>query len=87
VVLKDAGILGYLGGDEFDATLETPVNQVMEPGPSTIRPHGALAETGEDMQERDIDRILVTTADGQFLGTPYCQKAEQMLGGMPPETG
>jgi CBS domain-containing protein len=57
-------LLGYLGGDAFDAAPQTAVDQVMEPGPSTIRPHVSLAEIAQHMQERDIDRILVTTATG-----------------------
>jgi CBS domain-containing protein len=85
VVSNDAGvILGYLGDDGFDAAPETTVYQVMEPGPSTIHPHVSLAEIAEYMQERDIDRILVTTANGQLMDVLHRQDAEQMLGGMTP---
>ena len=39
VVLNDARIvLGYLGSDGFEAAPETIVEEVMEPGPTTIRP-------------------------------------------------
>jgi hypothetical protein len=52
VVLNDTGILlGYLGGDAFAAAPQTTADQVMEPGPSTIRPHVPLEETVPYMQE------------------------------------
>jgi signal-transduction protein with cAMP-binding, CBS, and nucleotidyltransferase domain len=81
VVLNDAGILsGYLGGKALDAAPQTTVDQVMEPGPSTIRPHVSLAEIAPYMRERDIDRILVTTAAGQWMGVLHRRDAEQRLG-------
>jgi CBS domain-containing protein len=79
VVLNDARIvLGYLGSDRFEAAPETIAEQVMEPGPATIRPHVSLTEIAEYMQKRDIDKILVTTADGELMGLLYRQDAEQM---------
>jgi CBS domain-containing protein len=81
VVLNDARIvLGYLGSDGFEAAPETIVEQVMEPGPATIRPHVSLTEITEYMQKKHIDKILVTTADGELVGLLYRQDAEQMRG-------
>lgn len=84
VVLNDVGILlGYLGGDAFGAAPQTTVDRVMEPGPSTIRPHVPLTEIVGYMRERDIARILVTTAAGQWMGALHRHDAEQMLGAVP----
>ena len=81
VVLNDAGILsGYLGGKALDAAPQTTVDQVMETGPSTIRPHVSLAEIAPSMRARDIDRILVTTAAGQWMGVMHRRAAAQRLG-------
>jgi predicted transcriptional regulator len=79
VVVNDAGVvLGYLGAESFDAAGERTADQVMQPGPSTVRPHVPLAEMANYMRERAIDTILVTTANGQWLGMLYRQDAERM---------
>ena len=81
VVLNEAGVvLGYLGRDAFNAGPETTAAQIMAPGPSIIRPHVPLAEIAEYMQKRGIERILVTTADGQLIGVLHRRDAEQRLG-------
>jgi CBS domain-containing protein len=81
VVVHEAGVvLGYVGSDAFDAAPEITVEQVMEPGPATIRPHVSLTEITEYMQKRDIDKMLVTTADGELVGLLHRQDAEQMRG-------
>ena len=88
VVLNEAGVLlGYLGSDAFGAAPQTTVDQAMEPGPSTIRPHVPLEEIAPYMQKRGIDRILVTTADGQWIGVLHRQDAEQRLGEVIPAKG
>jgi CBS domain-containing protein len=79
VVVNDAGVvLGYLSSDRFEAALEKIAEQVMEPGPATIRPHISLTEITDHMQKRAIDKILVTTPDGELIGLLYRQDAEQM---------
>jgi CBS domain-containing protein len=80
VVLNDAGIvLGYLGGDAFGADREITAEEAMHPGPITIRPHVPLAAAEEHLQKKDLERILVTTADGQLIGMLYRRDAERML--------
>jgi CBS domain-containing protein len=59
----------------------------MEPGPSTIRPHVPLEEIAPYMQERGIDKILVTTADGQWVGVLHRQDVERRLGEEVPGKG
>ena len=81
MVVNEAGVvLGYVRGDAFDAGPEVLVEQVMEPGPATIRPDVSLMEITEYMQKRDIDKILVTTADGELVGLLHRQDAEQTRG-------
>jgi CBS domain-containing protein len=64
VVLNDAGVvLGDLRGEAFDADPEMTVEEAMDPGPTTIRPHVPLAEIAEYLHNRDLDSILVTPAD------------------------
>jgi CBS domain-containing protein len=44
------------------------VEQVMEPGPSTVRAHEPLAPLLERMARRAVDEVIVTTPEGELLG-------------------
>jgi CBS domain-containing protein len=80
VVLNDAGVvLGGLRGDAFDADPEMTVEEAMDPGPTTIRPHVPVTEIAEYLHNRDLDSILVTTPDGQLVGMLHRQDAERRL--------
>jgi CBS domain-containing protein len=82
VVLNAIGIvLGYLRRHALGADPEMTVGEAMDPGPTTIRPHVPLAEVTEYLQKRDLDSILVTTADGQLVGMLHRREAERMLSG------
>jgi CBS domain-containing protein len=63
----------------LDTAPELTVEQVMDPGPTTIRPHISLAEITEYLQQRNSDRILVTTAEGRLMGVLYREDAERLL--------
>ena len=41
---------------------------VMEPGPSTIRPHTTVEDVTKQMRDRDLRTMLVTTPEGYWLG-------------------
>jgi Mg/Co/Ni transporter MgtE len=80
VVVNEAGVvLSSVSGEAFAAAPESTVEQVMDPGPTTIRPHVSLAEIAESLQHRDRDRVLVTTAEGRLIGALYRQDAERLL--------
>jgi CBS domain-containing protein len=79
--VNEAGVvLGTLGRDVLKAAPETTAEQIMKPGPSTIRPHVPLAEIVEYLGKRGIDTILVTTPEGVLVGALHRRDAEQMLG-------
>jgi rhodanese-related sulfurtransferase/CBS domain-containing protein len=80
VVNEDDIVLGFLSGEAFAAAPESTVEQVMDPGPPTIRPHVSLAEIAEYLQHRDRDRVLITTAEGRLMGVLYRQDAQRLLG-------
>jgi rhodanese-related sulfurtransferase/CBS domain-containing protein len=81
VVVNEASVvLGFVRGDALDAGPKVLVEQIMEPGPATIRPHVSLTKITGYMQERDIDKILVTTADGELVGLLHRQDAVQTRG-------
>lgn len=44
---------------------------VMEPGPSTLRPHQPVAEVRAHLQDKGLTYAIVTDPDGQLLGTVH----------------
>ena len=68
VVNPDGVVLGRLRGTALAADLETPVEQAMEPGPTTFRPDARLAEVVERMRAKDVGSVVVTTSDGRLVG-------------------
>jgi len=61
-------VLGSLRGQALDGAAETPVDEAMDPGPSTYRPHVSVREMAEHLGQSKARRVLVTTADGVLLG-------------------
>lgn len=44
------------------------LEEIMEPGPSTIRPNMAAKDVTQQMREDDLRTMLVTTPEGRLLG-------------------
>jgi rhodanese-related sulfurtransferase len=53
--------LDGLAGDD-------PIEPIIEPGPSTIRPHLTLDELRRRLRSSDVHNLLVTRPDGSLLG-------------------
>ena len=53
------------------------VEDLMEPGPTTVRAHEPLAPLLERMARHRVDEIIVTTPDGELLGTVRRPKEDQ----------
>jgi CBS domain-containing protein len=69
VVLNDAGIvLGKVGPQELDGATDVAVEDVMQPGPTTVRAHEALGPLLERMAKRGVTEMIVTTPEGRLLG-------------------
>ena len=82
LVVNDRGIvLGSLRGKGLNAPAETPVETAMDPGPTTYRPNGVLAEIAEWLRRRQADSVVVTTAGGECLGVLFREDAERRLEG------
>ncbi|MGD9890202.1 MAG: CBS domain-containing protein [Dehalococcoidia bacterium] len=80
LVVDDAKVvLGRLRGKALDADPRTPVDEVMEPGPVTIRPNTLLRSVVENLREKHVDEILVTTSDGELIGSLFLGNAERRL--------
>ena len=69
LVLNDRGIvLGRLRKKDRNARSEDLVEQVMETGPTTVRPNESAKELLERMERRDVPAVVVTTKKGVLVG-------------------
>jgi Mg/Co/Ni transporter MgtE len=69
VVVNEGGIVqGLLRLDRITDARQALVEDVMEPGPVTVRADADLAATTERMRRKGVSSLLVTTPDGELLG-------------------
>ena len=69
VVTPERIVLGGISAADLErAPAGATAEQVMRPGPATIRADADLAETRERLRRRHIPDILVTTPEGELLG-------------------
>jgi CBS domain-containing protein len=70
VTTDDGILLGRLRGAALAAAEPAlPVGEVMEAGPSTLRPHEPAAEVRARLEDRGLAYAIVTDPDGRLLGT------------------
>ncbi len=80
VVVNDEDVvLGRMRGQAFEADPMRAVEQVMEAGPTTIRPDERLEELVGRMRDKQVENIIITTPDGRLLGVLRRADAEQHL--------
>jgi CBS domain-containing protein len=70
-------VLGRVHRSDLDRDGETPIEQVMESGPSTYRPSVPLEEMLQAMKSGGHETVLITRSDGVFLGLLNRQDAEE----------
>lgn len=81
----DGMAIGRIRGDGFESDRGRRAVEVMEPGPSTVRPDGLLQPLVERMHKRNAPNVIVTTAQGKLLGILLRDEADRLLGGEPPQ--
>ena len=80
VVAADGTLVGRLRAAALAGDPAAHAEQVMEAGPSTVRPDRPLAELVELMRDHDLRFMLVTSPEGRLLGVLPRGLAEQTLG-------
>jgi CBS domain-containing protein len=76
VVVNDRNVvLGRLRKEALSVDASTPVEKVMLPGPKTLRLNESVEETARNMAEANVDRVLVTTGDGELVGVFFREDA------------
>jgi CBS domain-containing protein len=83
VVAADGTLLGRLRKAMLDADPSAPAEQVMEAGPSTVRPDRPLAELAERLRSRGLHTAIVTAPNGKLLGVVQRADMEARLAGQP----
>ncbi|HEX6460429.1 MAG TPA: hypothetical protein VF032_16025 [Thermoleophilaceae bacterium] len=81
VVVNDCGIvLGRLWQSKLEAVgPDLLVEQVMEPGPSTVRPSIDAGQLVERLAEGERKAAIVTTPEGHLVGVFLRSEAERRL--------
>ncbi len=80
VVNAERVVLGRVRGPAWDGPDDATVEDVMEAGPTTVRPNEPLAALTERMQQHGSRSVLVTTSDGRLVGVLERVDAERVLG-------
>jgi hypothetical protein len=68
VVNEQRVVLGRLRAARIDRGDQRMAEEVMEPGPATIRADAPAAETTERMRSRGAGSVIVSTPGGVLLG-------------------
>ncbi len=68
VVNEERVVLGRVRAAALAADPEASVEQVMEAGPTTVRPDARVSEAVERMQNKHVRSMVVTTSDGRLVG-------------------
>ena len=72
-------VLGRIRGAAFDGDPDALVEDVMRPGPATIRPDTPLETVVATLGPAGVSSTLVTDPDGRFIGTVYVEDARSKL--------
>lgn len=84
VVDCDGIVVGRIRPPAIESREDVMVEEVMEPGPSTVRPDSLLGPLVERMEEKGTPQVLVTTPQGRLVGILFRQEAGQVLAGEVP---
>jgi CBS domain-containing protein len=69
LVLGDRRVLlGRVAKSHLDCDAQERVEERMDPGPSTVRPHKTAQGVAENLAERDLRWAIVTSPEGELIG-------------------
>ena len=68
VVNDEHVVLGMLGKNAFAGDPQTPIENVMESGPSTWRLSGSLADIEQYMDRHGVTAVIASGSDGRLYG-------------------
>jgi CBS domain-containing protein len=69
VVISPGGVvLGRLRGSALEESADATAEDLMEPGPSTVRPDTSAPALAKRLADRKLRTAIVTTPEGQLIG-------------------
>lgn len=77
VVAPNGCLLGRLRGSALDCDPTLPVEQVMEAGPSTVRPHTAAGVLAKRLAARELHWAIVSDPEGRLIGVASREDLER----------
>jgi CBS domain-containing protein len=60
-----------------NANPDQPVSEMMEGGPSTVRPQRSVESVLERLAKQDLDWAIVTTPEGRLIGVASREELER----------
>ena len=85
VIEGDGVVVGRLRTTAWQQDRSLPVSQVMELGPTTVRPNGLLEPLVSRMEKRGTTLVTVTTPQGVLIGVLLRTEAQRIITGEAPE--
>ena len=79
-------VLGRVRGRALDGDPDALIEDVMQSGPSTIRPDTPLETVVQTLRDGNVSSTLVTDPGGRLIGTLYLEDAERILAEETPDT-
>lgn len=73
-------LLGRLRASSLDCDPSLSAEQVMEPGPSTVRPDTPAAELAKRLADQELRWAIVTNPEGQLVGVASRRDLERGAG-------
>ncbi len=74
-------LLGRTPAGDLEAHPELTVEEVMDPGPSTVRPHKTAAAVASDLKQKNLRWSIVTTPEGELIGVVGRAELEAAVSG------
>lgn len=68
VAAADGTILGRLRGSKIGDGVTGSAEELMDPGPSTVRPDLALDELAKRLDDKELKTAIVSTPEGRLIG-------------------
>ncbi|MCI0611211.1 MAG: CBS domain-containing protein [Anaerolineae bacterium] len=79
VVTKSNVVLGRLRREAWEAEPDTPVENVMENGPTTFRPDNFLKPLIKRMHDKKVGSVIITNSDGMLIGLLFRKDGQERL--------
>jgi CBS domain-containing protein len=78
LVTSSGGVLlGRVRGSSLDCDSQLTAEEVMEPGPSTVRPDRSPEQIAKRLRDKGFKTAVVTTPEGVLIGVATCRDLEQ----------